>query len=304
MRKLILSAVFLTGITTVWLCAAEPAFAVGNCSAVPCPVAYVSSNGYTIANNGSNACVLGGANGCALISEALSSVTNGGTVIILDGASYLQSTTINKSVTITSEFRPTIAPPSGNPAFLINSGSSAFELNGVILDGVSGGTFGVSATNAVEVRIKNTTIRNFTSGALPSGINIKPAGGLTTSVVVDRTSAHNNTFGIVADGTSGGNIRGAVTDSIFSSNINNGITVSSPSSNVVLLVNQTIVSKNNFGLVATGANAGMMVRNSSVVNNATGLSTSSSGALYSYGNNSVNGNTTTDGTFTGVIPLK
>lgn len=304
MRKMILTGVFLTGITTIWLGAAEPALAAGSCNTVPCPVAYVSRDGYTIAGNGANACVLGGSNGCSLISEAVASVSTGGTIIIMDSGAYLQSVTINKSVTITSAFSPTVAPPAGSPAFLVNTASVAFELNGVILDGGSGGTYGVTATNGAEVRVKNTLIKNFTGAGAPSAINIKPAAGVTTSILVDHTSMHNNAFGIIADGTGGGIIRGAVTDSIVSGNLNNGITVSSPVANVVLLINQTIVSKNGIGLIASGAPAGMLVRNSSVVNNATGLSTSSSGALYSYGNNSVNGNTTADGTFTGVIPLK
>jgi hypothetical protein len=304
MRKIILTEVFLTGITTIWLGAAEPALAVGSCNTVPCPVAYVSRDGYTIAGNGANACVLGGSNGCSLISEAVASVTTGGTVVIMDSGAYVQSVTVNKSVTITSEFRPTIAPPSGNPAFVVNTAGAVFELNGVILDGGSGGTFGVSATNAAEVRVKNTLIKNFTGGAVPSAINIKPAAGVTTKLTVDRTHAHNNAFGIVADGNSGGIVRGTVTNSIASNNSSNGISVSTSGASVVLLVDQTVVSGNNFGLVAGGSNGGMLVGTTNVVSNATGLFTLSSGVLYSYGNNTVNGNTTADGTFTSVISLK
>jgi hypothetical protein len=303
MRKIILTAIFLTGITSIWL-GAEPALAVGSCNTVPCPVAYVSRDGYTIAGNGANACVLGGSNGCSLISEAIASVTTGGTVIIMDSGVYVQSVTINKSVTITSESRPTIAPPPANPAFLVNTAGVVFELNGVILDGGTGGTLGVSAANAAEVRVKNTLIKNFTGAGVPSGIIIKPAAGVTIKATIDRTHAHNNSFGIVADGNSGGIVRGTVTNSIVSNNSGNCISVSSSGANIVLVLDQTVVSGNNFGLVAGGGGAGMIVGSTEVVNYATGLFTANGGVLYSYGNNRVNANTTADGTFTAVIPQK
>src|SRR5204863_769158 len=103
------------------------------------------------------------------------------------------------------------------------------------------------------------------------------------------------------DGSAGGIIRGAVRDSVISGNTNNGITVaaSAPGSSVLMIEN-TMVAGNNFGLVA-GSAAGMLVNNSSVVFNNTGLFTVSGGVLLSYGSNNVNGNATTDGAFTGII---
>jgi hypothetical protein len=92
-----------------------------------------------------------------------------------------------------------------------------------------------------------------------------------------------------------------VRDSVVSGNANNGITVSTSGANVVLAINNTTVAGNNFGLVATGANAGMLVDSSSVMLNNTGLFTARGGVLFSYKNNNVNGNTTTDGVFTGIV---
>jgi hypothetical protein len=87
-----------------------------------------------------------------------------------------------------------------------------------------------------------------------------------------------------------------------SENTNSGVTVSSPGPNVVLAIDNTTVANNNFGLVATGANAGMLVRRSFITGNATGLFTNS-GVLLSYRDNSVNNNTS-DGAFTGSVGLQ
>jgi hypothetical protein len=94
-----------------------------------------------------------------------------------------------------------------------------------------------------------------------------------------------------------------VQDSVVSGNINNGITTSTTGSNVVLALDNTTVSGNNFGLVATGANAGMLVSRSFITTNATGLFTGGAGVLCSYKDNRLNGNTT-DGTFTGPVGLQ
>ena len=75
---------------------------------------------------------------------------------------------------------------------------------------------------------------------------------------------------------------------MVSENVNNGITVANGSSGF-LLVKETTVAHNNFGLVA-GGGAGMLVSRSVIVANGTGLFATTGGVLYSYGNNEVNAN--------------
>jgi hypothetical protein len=123
---------------------------------------------------------------------------------------------------------------------------------------------------------------------------------VVAKVNVENSRLHHNQFGIVADAL-GGTVQGAVSNSNVSENTNNGITVANASS-VALLVKETTVANNNFGLVATGG-SGMLVSRSAIVSNATGLF-ASGGTLYSYGNNEVNANTTSDGAFTNFIALK
>jgi Right handed beta helix region len=300
MRKILIA---LAALAASWLTSTQTSVAA-SCNTVPCPVAWVQMNGLSIANNGANACVLSPSQGCSTFADALTSVTAGGTIVILDNGDYAESVGVNKSVTITGALKPTIAPPNGTPALLINTAGVSVEIDGLILDGVSGGTFGVNLTNGSFLRVANSIIKNFNGGGISGAINVKPAAAVTTKVSIENSSLRNNSFGIVADGTSNGIVRGVVRDTVVSNNTSNGITVSTSSSNVVLAVENTTVSGNNFGLVAGGAAAGMLVSNATVANNANGLFSTGSGALLSYGNNKVNGNTSADGVFTGAVGPK
>src|SRR5579872_654060 len=119
MRRTILSAAFLAAIIAGWL-SAKPALATPTlvCSTAPCPVVYVVQNGLTVSNNGPSSC-LSTANACALLSDAITQVTAGGTIIIIDDGVYFQSVPITKSVTIVGLMHPSIVPPSGSPAISI-----------------------------------------------------------------------------------------------------------------------------------------------------------------------------------------
>lgn len=277
-----------------------------SCNTAPCPVAYVSMNGYSITNNGANACVMPSATqpvGCNTFVDALNSVTAGGTIVILDDYEYSQTIVVTKSVAIVSPSHATIAPPSGDPAVSIATAGAVVDLDGLILDGQSGGTAGVSATNAAALRIKNVRVKNFTGGGIVAGIDIKPASGVTIDANIENSEIESNTYGIVADGTSGGAIHGTVSNSVVLDNTEDGIAAISSGSSAWLLIDETKVSGNAFGLAAGGTGAEILARNSSVFGNSTGLHTSGAGVLYSYGNNSVNGNTT-NGAFTGTVGLQ
>jgi hypothetical protein len=95
----------------------------------------------------------------------------------------------------------------------------------------------------------------------------------------------------------------SVAGSVAGSVVNRGITVNTTSSSVVFSVDGCTISGNNFGLMATGSNAGMLVRHSFITANGTGLSIASSGVILSYRDNSLNNNTT-DGAFTGAVALQ
>ncbi len=154
-----------------------------------------------------------------------------------------------------------------------------------------------------ELFVTDSDFYRMGTSAISAGINIRPTSGVTAQVTIERSQFQNNRFGIVADGNGGGIIRGVVRDSVIAGNVNNGITVSTTSSNVVFSVDSCTISGNNFGLVAAGSSAGMLVGRSVISANNTGLSTSSGGVLLSYGNNSVNGNNAGEA-FTGAVSQK
>jgi hypothetical protein len=140
--------------------------------------------------------------------------------------------------------------------------------------------------------------------SITGGIYIKPASSVTATVSINRSEINGNTFGIVADGRSGGIINGTISDSVVSGNTENGLTALSSGSSVVFMIDQTKVTGNlAAGLYTGGSNAGIVARNTTVYGNAIGLDAASGGTLYTYGNNSVNGNKT-NGAFTGTVGLQ
>jgi hypothetical protein len=270
---------------------------------------------------------------CASFNAAYGKTNIGGEIVCLDSGDFLQLV-IDHSITVdcTATNGIVIDLP------ILISGTAATDV--VVLKGLSRGQSGVNSnggppngmikfTGAGMLRVENVTI-NISRGNLYSGIYfqpsgpaklivadssinsigtagtaagiyIKPGSGVTADVSIERSRIDGNFFGIIADGTSGGIIRGIVSDSFVTNNVNNGITVATTGSNVVLTVDNTKVSGNNFGLVANGSNSGMLVRRSIINGNATGLFASSGGVLLSYKDNSLNGNFTTDGAFTGAV---
>jgi hypothetical protein len=183
------------------------------------------------------------------------------------------------------------------------TGSGTLHLQKMQINNLIGPNCGVqfNPTGSATLDITDCDITDNGGSGLAAGIYVQPASGVTAHVSIDHSRINNNYFGILLDGTAGGIINGTINDSVVSGNVTNGITLHAASSSVALLVDHTIVTGNNYGLVA-GGNSAMRVRNSSVISNNVGLFTNG-GSLLSYGNNSVNNNTT-DGAFTGPVGLQ
>jgi hypothetical protein len=220
---------------------------------------------------------------------------------------------------------------SGTNGITVAAGTSVVVmLSGLDLEGLGSGLDGIAFNTGAALHVVKTTIRGFASNGInfqPSGaaklfvtdtyisengasatfagIQLRPSGGSAT-VDINNTQLVNNGFGIVADGSAtSGTIRGAVRNSVIGGSAHNGITTSNGSAaNITLLVDGSTSVGNAFGLLATGANSGLIVGSTSVTANGTGLFLSGGGVMYSYGTNYVNGNTTTDGAFTSTIAQK
>ncbi len=310
-------ALALLGIAAGLLCGTSTLTTPANAAA-----AYLSRSG-----SGSS-CTL--AAPCVNMSIAIGVAGAGGEVICLDKGSYGGGPTISSGLTISCGDGLWEAP--GAVLNIIPPAGAAVVIEGLVSDTLAAGAGvvvvgGQGAVHLHRVRIGNNSSGNggfaidfhpvgpaklfvtdsfiYNTGAsgISGAIRLRPDSGVTANVTIERTRIENNRFGIVADGNGGGIIRGVVRDSVIAGNVNNGITVSTTSSNVVLGVERSTISGNNFGLVAAGGNAGMLVRNSFILGNNTGLSSSGGGALLSYQDNSVNGNAS-DGAFTGSVGLK
>ncbi len=269
---------------------------------------------------------------CSSMSSAITAAGPAGEVICLDKGMYTPGTTLNitSSVTISCGdglweapqaiiiintpagadvvIEGLVSDTEGLPASIVSvTGQGAVHLHRVRLgnNNSAGNSFAIDfkPSGPAKLFVIDSFIYNIGGAGITGAINVRPASGVTANVMIERTRIENNRFGIVADGNSGGIIRGVVRDSTIAGNVNNGITVSTTSSNVVLSVDNCTISGNNFGLVATGANAGMLVGRSVISANNTGLSTSSSGVLLSYRDNRLNANTS-DGAFAGSIGLQ
>jgi hypothetical protein len=288
-----------------------------------------------VASNGTSNATCQRANPCANFDQALAAVVPGGTIMCADNGPFTGATAITHSLTIdcigtTAWVGQVVIQASpgdvvtlkgllvdGNNANGVGSANGLIKFTGAgtlqlqdmkianILGSVWSGVLFQPAGTA-KLTITNCDITNVGSGGITAGVTIRPVTGVQATFAIEKSRINNNYFGIilVGDSTAGSAIRGVVHDSVASGNTNNGITVSGAGTNVTLTVDNTIVSGNNFGLVASGTNAGMLIRRSVVNSNVTGLSTSGGGVLFSYRDNSVNGNTTTDGVFTGFVGLQ
>jgi hypothetical protein len=198
----------------------------------------------------------------------------------------------------------------GDDGIVFNSGQALYVRNCVIRNlAIDGILVEPAQTTLASVYVDNTTIENtvISQGAFHAGIYLAPQSSGSLSVTINRTQVTNSFFGIVADGRLGtGKISGVVGDSVVSGNLQNGVTVSiGQSSGISLLVDNVKVTNNgNNGLAASGANAGMIVSNSTISGNAGGLHEANTGVIDSYGNNRVNANNGNDGAFSTTILTK
>jgi hypothetical protein len=269
---------------------------------------------------------------CGLFSQAYAVTNPGGEIFCVDSGSFgslniLQSLTVNCTgtketingsiITITTAATDVVvlkglvvdlngATSTGIPSGIISfSGSGVLHVEQVSLNNSKGDRLNgiyFAPNGPSKLIVADSSITNIGTAGTTAGIYIKPVSNSTANVSIERSRIENNFFGIVADGTGNGRIRGLVSDSFITNNVNNGITVATASGlNVVLTVDNTKVSGNNFGLVANGSNSGMLVRRSILNNNGTGLFSSNGGVLISYKDNSLNGNFTADGAFTASI---
>jgi len=149
-----------------------------------------------------------------------------------------------------------------------------------------------------EITVRNSNIRNNPLG----NVLIQPSNGVAVAALFENTLMAEGLYGIRADTSAGsGLIRVDVTNSRAKGNTNNGyLAVGTGASPIHFMIDHSTAENNGVnGAIATGAQAFMIVTNSTLMGNGTGLAQQSDATVASTGNNTINFNTTnTSGTIT------
>lgn len=279
---------------------------------------------------------------CKTFQGAISKTAAGGEINCLDPGGF-GSLTITKSISLICDNTESGVLVAATNAFIINSATAVVTISGLDFEGLGqtgvAGVNGIYILDAAAVHIRNARIRGFRNGyginfqpqngnsqlfvdnvtvsesgasANPTtsgGITINPAAGITANASI--TNSHivdNMNVGIRAD-TSGivGSVINLSIDRVTLSNNGAGILAKAPTGTgtvKLMLTDSQVTLNTGQGLIANGTatSANARVGNTTITNNGTGILVLGAAKVLSYGDNRLDGNTT-DGTFSGTIPL-
>lgn len=269
---------------------------------------------------------------CKTFAGAISKTAAGGEINCLDPGGF-GAVTITKSMTISCPYTEGGALAGGNGITVNALSTDVIFIRGLDIFGVNPPThgirilaagavhiedsvirrfnaassFGVSAvpTTAVKIFISNTTIAENGSAGTGGGISLTPGvGGSIQAVFKDVRVRNNGKDGIIADSTNG-QVAFVVDNSVLSGN-QQGLVAAAGVSLVRGMVTNSIVSNNSIvGIISVGSNTTVRVDNTTITGNAQGINVGASSSILSYGGNRLDGNpingAANDGAFTGVI---
>jgi hypothetical protein len=275
-----------------------------------------------VASNGLDVNPCSRASPCATFSKAVT-LTNFSEIRCADTGVY-GGVVITRSLTINCEDGMGSGLGPGETITVTTAATDIVLLKGLDINGArfgwSSGTGGIVFDGAGLLRVEKVTLGGFLgsgSGLVfkPTGpaklivvdstlgdnaggnILIRPTGNAAAAAQFDRVRASGGLFGIKADGSgqTSGIIDVDVRDSIASHNGNNGFIAASVPGQAEIRFKITRSSAFNnaaYGAVASGAQAFMIVSDSSLTANGTGLAQLSGATVATYGNNDINFNTT------------
>jgi hypothetical protein len=252
---------------------------------------------------------------CKTFAGAISKTAAAGEIDVLDPGGF-GAVTITKSISIYNDgVGEAGVLVSGTNGIIVNAGvGDVVNLRGLVFDGVnlSGSSSGVNFIAGAELNISNCVIQEMGTGVTfgpttanatmhiqdtmivnnPTGILIKPTGGFTAKVSLDRVRIVGGSGGgLKSDGTGGtGAINVSITDSLIAENASNGINaVGGTGANNVALMRTSVSNNGGTGLQANGATATVSVGESLLLLNGTATNSVSSGVIASYKTNEVIG---------------
>ena len=277
---------------------------------------------------------------CREIHTALTNTVSGGTIHVLSGEYH--AFTVNQPISIIADQGSASITNSnltvGNiAAIYINAPPSAVVLiRGITVNQADFGNVGIAFNSGAALDLENCTLSGSgffasaslyfapttaASGGVPAELTvrncdmtdnssgnvlIRPSNGVAVAALIENTLMAKGLYGIKADDSAGsGMIRVDVKYSTAKGNTNNGfLAVGTGAGPVHFMIDHSTAENNGvYGAVATGANAFMIVTNSTLMGNGTGLAQLSGATVASTGTNTINFNTTnTSGAITPITP--
>jgi hypothetical protein len=256
---------------------------------------------------------------CKTYAGAISKTAVNGEINCLDPGGF-GTVTITKSISIVCDYTEGGVLAAGVSGFIVNAPAGSnitlkgqdIECNGTGIQGINILGVGVSvhihktqirncrggngilvapSSGLAKVFVADSYITDNGAGVANAGILIKPTGGASANVSVNRVQLENNTNGVFMDGSGGGGASNLnVRDSLLSGSTFNGIAVSSTGGGFVALVESSIMNLNaGVGAAVAGASATLRIGSSTIASNVTGVS-NSGGTLQSFKNNQIAGN--------------
>ncbi|MGB9365899.1 MAG: right-handed parallel beta-helix repeat-containing protein [Xanthobacteraceae bacterium] len=265
---------------------------------------------------------------CKTFAGAISKTAAGGEINCVDNGAF-GAVTITKSITIKCEgVIAGVLATLGSSGIIINDSASAtpgtaiVTLSGLDIEGAGTGLNGIRFFSGGILHVHKTQIRNFRgasgngikidhasnvgtakrvfivdsyitdsgAGASQAGLLVRPTGGASVNVIVNKTTFESNSNGVFVDGGGGGggsNI--AIENSLLSTNAGNGVAVSSTGASMVTTVADSRLNSNGVGAATAGASATLRLGGNTISGNGTGVS-NGGGTLQSFKNNQVAGN--------------
>src|SRR5580658_2063701 len=273
---------------------------------------------------------------CLTFAAALAQTMAGGEIDVLDPGDF-GPVTITKSVSIYGDAVGVVGtiPSPGTSGIVVSAGAGdAINLRGLVFDGVNApGTSGVVFLSGARLHIENCVFLGFTTSGITfspgtgsavttqlvvqdttihnnaTGLLIRPTGGIAANAVLRRLHIDNNTGeGLRVDGTAAsGAINATLADSTASLNAGNGIDAVSGPGNAAVDIMRVVAAVNGAaGIQAnqtSGGTASVTVGSSMMRSTAIGIQATGGAGLLSYGNNDVTGNAS-NGSFTGAAGLR
>jgi hypothetical protein len=285
-----------------------------------------------VSGHGSDAANCSLATPCRTLAAAFAVTNPSGEIDVLDAAGY-GSLTINKAISIVNDGVGTagVIVPSGGTGIIINAGTNdAVSLRGLSIEGGGTGASGIKFNSGKSLTVENCVIRHMTSDGIDFfsntastltvsnslvadngnvGIFVQPStvSSLVTAIV-NRVEVNNNVTGIHVSGlaaSSGGTVTATVSDSVAAGNSDKGFFVetfaSGPSTSAVLTLVRAVAANNSIGVEAVGANATMLLAQTTVTGNSSfGWTAASAGTIKTYSDNYINA-VSNQGSLTAVV---